>query len=52
VSPWLLRAVAKAGRRIDACRIVVYHHARDEAVPEIQGRELPRQGDELVFRKD
>jgi L-ascorbate metabolism protein UlaG (beta-lactamase superfamily) len=52
VSPWLLRAVAKAGRRIDARRIVVYHHAKDEAVPEIQGRELPRQGDELVFRKD
>ena len=52
VSPWLLRSAAKAGRRIDARRVVVYHHAKDETVPEIQGRELPRQGDELVFRKD
>jgi L-ascorbate metabolism protein UlaG (beta-lactamase superfamily) len=52
VSPWLLRSAAKAGRRIDARRIVVYHHGRDESVPEIQGRELPRQGDELVFRKE
>jgi len=52
VSPWLLGAAAKGGRRIDARRIVVYHHAKDEAVPEIQGRELPRQGDELVFRRE
>jgi L-ascorbate metabolism protein UlaG (beta-lactamase superfamily) len=50
VSPWLLRAVASAGRRIDARRIVVYHHGPNEAVPAIQGREVPRQGDELVFR--
>jgi L-ascorbate metabolism protein UlaG (beta-lactamase superfamily) len=52
VSPWLLSSAAKAGRRIDARRIVVYHHERDESVAEIQGRELPRQGDELVFRKE
>jgi len=52
VSPWLLGAATKGGRRIDARRIVVYHHEQDEAVPEIQGRELPRQGDELVFRKE
>ena len=52
VSPWLLRAATKRGRRIDARRVVVYHHEKDESVPEIQGRELPRQGDELVFRKD
>jgi len=52
VSPWLLAAATKGGRRVDARRIVVYHHAKDEAVPEIQGRELPRQGDELVFRKE
>jgi len=51
VSPWLLAAATKGGRRVDARRIVVYHHAKDEAVPEIQGRELPRQGDELKFRK-
>ena len=52
VSPWLLRAATKGGRRIDARRVVVYHHQRDEGVPELQGRELPRQGDELVFRKE
>jgi len=28
------------------------HHATGEAVPEIQGRELPRQGDELVFARE
>jgi hypothetical protein len=52
VSPWLLRAATKGGRRIDARRIVVYHHEKDEAVPEIQGCELPHQGAELVFRKE
>jgi L-ascorbate metabolism protein UlaG (beta-lactamase superfamily) len=52
VSPWLLRSATKGGARIDAKRIVVYHHEADEAVPEIQGRELPRQGDELVFSKE
>jgi L-ascorbate metabolism protein UlaG (beta-lactamase superfamily) len=52
VSPWLLAAATKGGRRVDARRIVVYHHAKDEAVPELQGRELPRQGDELKFRKE
>ena len=51
VSPWLLRSATKGGARIDAKRIVVYHHEADETVPEIQGRELPRQGDELVFSK-
>ena len=52
VSPWLLRAATRGGRRIDARRVVVYHHQTGESVPELQGRELPRQGDELVFRRD
>lgn len=52
VSPWLLRSATSGGRRIDARRVVVYHHGAGETVPEIQGRELPRQGDELVFRKE
>jgi hypothetical protein len=52
VSPWLLGAATRGGRRIDARRVVVYHHGSGEAVPEIQDRELPRQGDELVFRKE
>jgi hypothetical protein len=44
--------MGRGGRRIDARRIVVYHHEKDEAVPEIQGCELPHQGAELVFRKE
>jgi L-ascorbate metabolism protein UlaG (beta-lactamase superfamily) len=52
VSPWLLSSATRGGRRIDARRVVVYHHEKGEAVPEIQGRELPRQGDELVFTKE
>ncbi len=52
VSPWLLRSATRGGARIDAKRIVVYHHEADETVPEIQGRELPRQGDELVFSRE
>jgi L-ascorbate metabolism protein UlaG (beta-lactamase superfamily) len=51
VSPWLLRSARASGRRIDARRVVVYHHARGETIPEIQDREVPRPGDELVFRK-
>jgi L-ascorbate metabolism protein UlaG (beta-lactamase superfamily) len=52
VSPWLLGSATSGGRRIDARRIVVYHHQAGEAVPQIQGRELPQPGDELVLRKE
>lgn len=52
VSPWLLRSVASQGSRIDARRLIVYHHQQGELVPELHGRELPRQGEELVFRKE
>jgi L-ascorbate metabolism protein UlaG (beta-lactamase superfamily) len=47
VSPWLLKAVAGQGKKIDAAQVVVYHHKTGEVVPEIQGRLLPRQGDVL-----
>lgn len=47
VSPWLLKAVADLGKRIDAGQVVVYHHVAGEAVPEIQGRLVPKQGDVL-----
>jgi L-ascorbate metabolism protein UlaG (beta-lactamase superfamily) len=50
LSPWLLQAAADAGGRIAAQRVVVYHHGPDESMPALHGRELPRQGDELVFR--
>jgi hypothetical protein len=33
VSPWLLRMAANSGRRIDARRVVVYHHEAGESVP-------------------
>jgi L-ascorbate metabolism protein UlaG (beta-lactamase superfamily) len=50
VSPWLLDAATKDGRRIDARRVVVYHHTGPGSRPsEAQPREVPRQGDELLF---
>jgi L-ascorbate metabolism protein UlaG (beta-lactamase superfamily) len=50
VSPWLLAAATKDGRRIDARRVVVYHHTGPGSRPsEAQPREVPRQGDELLF---
>jgi len=51
VSPWLLAAVGSQGRRIDARQVAVYHHKAGEAVPEIQGRLVPRPGDVLRFTK-
>lgn len=47
VSPWLLKTVESQARKIDAARVVVYHHQAGEAVPEIQGRLVPRPGDIL-----
>jgi L-ascorbate metabolism protein UlaG (beta-lactamase superfamily) len=52
VSPWLLRTATRDARRIDARRVVVYHHGKGEVVPERQGRRVPEQGDELVFSKE
>jgi L-ascorbate metabolism protein UlaG (beta-lactamase superfamily) len=51
VSPWLLRAVQKAGRRIDARTMVVYHHRDGEAVPPFQDRIVPAQGQALVLKR-
>jgi L-ascorbate metabolism protein UlaG (beta-lactamase superfamily) len=47
VSPWLLRAVQKAGKRIDARTVVVYHHQDGETVPAFQDRVVPAQGQVL-----
>jgi hypothetical protein len=33
VSPWMYRTVMKAGRRIDARRVVIYHHAAGQQIP-------------------
>jgi L-ascorbate metabolism protein UlaG (beta-lactamase superfamily) len=50
VSPWLHRAVLKAGGRVDARRVVIYHHQPEEPVPECQeGCHVPRQGETLRF---
>jgi L-ascorbate metabolism protein UlaG (beta-lactamase superfamily) len=47
VSPWLLEAVSAKGQRIDARRVVVYHHRDGETVVEAQERILPAQGQVL-----
>ena len=50
VSPWLYRAVVKAGGRVDAKRVVMYHHEPGEEVPDCrQGCHVPRQGETLRF---
>lgn len=50
VSPWLYGAVVKRGARVDATRVVIYHHQPGEAVPHCQaGCYLPRQGESLRF---
>jgi L-ascorbate metabolism protein UlaG (beta-lactamase superfamily) len=50
VSPWLHRAVLKAGARIDAKRVVIYHHMPGESVPSCgEGCYVPRQGETLRF---
>jgi L-ascorbate metabolism protein UlaG (beta-lactamase superfamily) len=51
VSPWLFRAVIRGGRKIDARRIVIYHHQAGEAVPECQSEcAIPKQGDTLKIQ--
>jgi L-ascorbate metabolism protein UlaG (beta-lactamase superfamily) len=50
VSPWLYRAVLKNASRVDAKRVVIYHHEPNEGVPECRsGCYLPRQGESLRF---
>jgi len=47
VSPWLLEAVAKRNARIDARRVIVYHHRDGESVPEVLDRVVPRPGETI-----
>lgn len=50
VSPWLYRSVVRRGR-IDARRVVIYHHTAGEAVPECrEGCLVPRQGQTIRIR--
>jgi L-ascorbate metabolism protein UlaG (beta-lactamase superfamily) len=51
ISPWLYRSALKRGITIDARRIVIYHHAFGEEVPECRGHcSVPRQGDIIEIR--
>ena len=45
VSPWVLFAAAKAGKRVDAKKIVVYHHRADQTKPPYPGSVVPKQGE-------
>ena len=50
VSPWLYRRALSARRRIDARRVIIYHHTVDESVPECrEGCTVPKQGETLKF---
>jgi hypothetical protein len=45
VTPWILRAVASKGSRIDAARVVIYHHTARERVDRCSAPcEVPAQG--------
>ena len=50
VSPWILGEVRKRGARIDARRIILYHHRSGEGPPPFQNAVAPRQGDVLVLQ--
>ncbi len=48
ISPWLYRSALKRNQRIDARRIVIYHHEAGESVPECRTNcVVPRQGDTI-----
>lgn len=48
ITPWLLTSFMKIGKTIEAKRLVVYHHQKDENVPEYQKRIVPKQMDSFV----
>ena len=51
VSPWLYRSMLKAGQRIDARQVVIYHHQATEAVPDcVTACVVPRQGETVRIR--
>ena len=48
VSPWIYASAIKKGIRIDAKRVVIYHHQRGERIPGCDaGCTVPRQGDTI-----
>jgi L-ascorbate metabolism protein UlaG (beta-lactamase superfamily) len=50
VSPWLLRAAAQRGARVDARTVIIYHHRDDETPPPGQGRLVPKQGQTIDIK--
>jgi L-ascorbate metabolism protein UlaG (beta-lactamase superfamily) len=50
VSPWLYQSIAKSGGRIDARRVVIYHHSRDQQVAGCRDAcVVPRLGETLIL---
>lgn len=52
VTPWMLRAAARAGAKIDARRVIVVHHEAGESVAPYQASTVPRQGEVMVLRSE
>ncbi|HVE91678.1 MAG TPA: MBL fold metallo-hydrolase [Actinomycetota bacterium] len=48
-SPWVLFGAAKKGKRVDAKKIVVYHHRADQTRPPYPGSIVPGQGDVITL---
>lgn len=51
VTPWLLDAVLRAGGKIDAKKIVVYHHRQDEKLAFAVPCTVPKQGERFELRR-
>jgi L-ascorbate metabolism protein UlaG (beta-lactamase superfamily) len=50
VSPWLYRTVTSLNRRIDAKRVVIYHHEAGQQIPGCaEGCVVPRQGETIAI---
>ena len=50
VSPWLYRNVLRRGARIDAKRVVIYHHEAGDRIPGCaEGCVVPRQGETITI---
>jgi hypothetical protein len=50
ISPWIYQSIIKKGIRIDAKRVVIYHHQSGERVPGCDtGCSVPRQGSTIRF---
>jgi L-ascorbate metabolism protein UlaG (beta-lactamase superfamily) len=47
VTPWLWDTVRRGGKRVDARRIVIYHHTAGQPIPDCAECWIPRQGDRL-----